>query len=161
MNSSFIISSRHVAFETLRHSSWLMSSTARSKQMAHGRAIFKLRPIRDSRPEFMTGAARVGSGRQENKFPVRIDARSIGDLSQRAPMFRMAGATGSALRRYIAMQRCDGRRRPAFKIATGVAVHTSRGTRTMKRFVALCAGRNIGMVAAQVSRSPEGRRMPP
>ena len=74
---SFIISSRHVTFATLRHSSWLMSSSARSKQMAHGLAIFKLRPIRDSRPEFMTGAARVGSGRQENKFPVRIDARSI------------------------------------------------------------------------------------
>ena len=106
---SFIISSHRVAFETLCHLSWLMSSTARSKQMAHGRAIFKLRRIRDSRPEFMTGAARIGSGRQENKFPVRIHARGIGDLRERAPMFCMAGATGSALRRYIAMQRCDGR----------------------------------------------------
>ena len=110
------------------------------------------------RTEFMTGIAGIGARRPEDEFPVWVHFRSVGDLSQCAAMFRMAGGAGRLLHDHLAVPGHDGGGRPTLKRSVGMTGHTARGTGATEWLVAVGTAGNIDMISARISWCPEGGR---
>lgn len=161
LHPSFLIFPYAMALEAVRHFSGLMRGTSRFTYQRDERIILECRPVRNPGTKIMTGAARTCAGGKKYELTMRIHSCLVRDLRQRAAVFRMAGGAGRPLRHHVPMQsgaRCG---RAPLKIPVRMADDAARLTGPTKRFMALCAGSNIGMVAAQVSGSPQCRGMPP
>jgi len=102
--------------EAISHVVGTMGPATFLVQLPHNRLVSQCGLGNHSRAELMTGSTGAGARGAEDKFAMGIHSRSLGDLRQRATMFRVTTGAGRVLSHHVAVPGHDGRRRMVLKI---------------------------------------------
>ena len=141
--------------QALGEATSLVRATPAFIQPSHDRLVPQRRPGRDPGSKLVTGRAGTGAGCVKDKFTVGVGPRSVGNLSERPAMFRVAGRAGRSLCDQLAVPGCHGGHRAIHEILLRMTDDAARRDGAAEWFVAMGASGMIDVVSAQLSGSPE------